>query len=338
MGHIPITVTSGSASFNAALRVRIQAGTTVEVFGFGVDFELGVFATVIEYKASLASTAQCALQFTHLLDTNIGAFAEAVAVIDYKSFGASPTKAITLVTQTLPGTCITKGSSKTTSKATTTASIKTSVLPNSPISVTSTKASGNTGTTSTASYSGENHSRAGAPTASAKVTSTAKATTSSSHANSSSAALPISSSYSSSSSSDGEDEDEVPIPTIIQILTPDTLATPIVSTVFTATYAKPTYNVTTTPAVYTPAFPQWNATGVYTTMYVGPNSIPVVVGQASDAPGVTATSNVSPAPSNSVGPVIAAATTTKASNGNLAMGNHLFVAAVAGLLSVVATL
>lgn len=151
---------------------------------------------------------------------------------------------------------------------------------------------------------------------------TAKATTSTSHANSSSVAVPTPS----------DDEDDTPVATNIQILTPDTLATPIVSTVFTATYAKPTYNVTTT-AAYTPAFTQWNATGVYSTMYVGPNSVPVVVGQASDAPGVTATANVSPAESStSVSPVVAAATTTKANTGNLAMGSGPLLAVVAGFL------
>ncbi|CAG8979742.1 hypothetical protein HYALB_00013486 [Hymenoscyphus albidus] len=297
MYHVPITVASGSTSFHAALRVRIQAGTTVEVFGLGVYFELGVFGTVIEYKSSLASTSQYALQSTELLDTNIGPFVEAVAVIDYKSFGASPTKAITIVTGNL--------------------------YYESSISTHSTRASN-------ASYSGENHSRPVAPTGpapSARVTSTAKPTSSSSHQ----------SSVLSSSTSDDDNDETVPTATNIQILTPDTLATPIVSTIFIARFPQPTYNVTTTHAVYTTAFPQWNATGIYTTTYIGPNSVPVVVGQASDAPGVTATGIESPAASNT-SPAPAAASTTKASSGALSMRSGFLVAAVVGFLGFVVVL
>ncbi|CAG8951737.1 hypothetical protein HYFRA_00005538 [Hymenoscyphus fraxineus] len=298
MGHIPITVTSGSTAFHAALRVRIQAGTTVEVFGLGVHSELGVFGTVIEYKASLAGTSQYALQSTELLDTNIGAFVEAVAVIDYKYFGASPTKAITIVT----GNLYHEGCFQ----------------------------DDNERKASTASYSGENHSRPGAPTGpapSARVTSTAKATSSSSHQSS---VLP-------SSASDDDDDETVPTATRIQILTPGILATPIVSTVFIATFSQPTHNVTTTPAVYTPAFPQWNATGIYNTTYIGPNSVPAVVGQASDAPGVTATGFETPAASNT-SPAPAAASTTKASSGALSMSSGFLVAAVVGVLGSVVVL
>lgn len=47
MKNLPVTVTSGSAVFKAALRVRVQAGTTVEVFGTGFDFEAAVFADLM---------------------------------------------------------------------------------------------------------------------------------------------------------------------------------------------------------------------------------------------------------------------------------------------------
>src|SRR5215469_679006 len=74
VNHLPVTVTSGSATFKAALRVQLQMGTTVELFGTGFDFELGVFANLIEYVATLSSTDSCKISITEGLDVSIGAF------------------------------------------------------------------------------------------------------------------------------------------------------------------------------------------------------------------------------------------------------------------------
>jgi hypothetical protein len=106
--HLPIICTSGSATFKAALRVRVQAGTTVELFGTGFDFELGVYADLIEYVATIGTTDTCELSITESVDVNIGAFAHAVLELDYKTFGASPAVVTTVLDLPLPSLCITR--------------------------------------------------------------------------------------------------------------------------------------------------------------------------------------------------------------------------------------
>jgi hypothetical protein len=106
IGHLPIICTSGSATFKAALRVRIQAGTTVEIFGTGFDFELGVYADLIEYVATIGTSDTCELFITESVDVNIGAFAHAVVELDYKTFGASPAVVTTLLDYPLPSLCL----------------------------------------------------------------------------------------------------------------------------------------------------------------------------------------------------------------------------------------
>ncbi|KAH6716008.1 hypothetical protein BKA61DRAFT_418113, partial [Leptodontidium sp. MPI-SDFR-AT-0119] len=104
---LPVTITSGSATFKAALRVRVQAGTTVILFGTGFDFELGIFADLIEYQATISSTPACELSITEGLDVNIGAFAHAVGEINYSKFGASPALVTTILEVPLPSLCLT---------------------------------------------------------------------------------------------------------------------------------------------------------------------------------------------------------------------------------------
>lgn len=111
--HLPIEVRSGAAVFNAALRVRIQAGTTVEVFGTGFDFELGVSADLIEYEATLAPSSSCDLSITESIDVNIGAYAHAVVDVDYKSFGAMPAVVTTILDVALPSFCLVEAAGPT---------------------------------------------------------------------------------------------------------------------------------------------------------------------------------------------------------------------------------
>jgi len=108
MNNLPIICKSGSATFKAALRVRVQAGTTVELFGTGFDFELGVYADLIEYVATIGTSDTCGLYITESVDLNIGAYAHAVAEIDYKTFGASPAVVTTLLEYPLPSLCLTR--------------------------------------------------------------------------------------------------------------------------------------------------------------------------------------------------------------------------------------
>lgn len=105
---LPIVITSGSATFKAALRVRVQAGTTVILFGTGFDFELGIFADLIEYQATISSTPACELSITEGLDVNIGAFAHAVGEINYSKFGVSPAVVTTILEVPLPSLCLTR--------------------------------------------------------------------------------------------------------------------------------------------------------------------------------------------------------------------------------------
>jgi hypothetical protein len=108
VNNLPVTCTSGEATFKAALRVRVQAGTTVVAFGTGFDFELVVYADLIEYEASLTSTDTCELLLTESLDCNIGAYAHAVVELDYKTFGVSPAVVTTILDYPLPSLCLTR--------------------------------------------------------------------------------------------------------------------------------------------------------------------------------------------------------------------------------------
>lgn len=108
MNNLPIICTSGSATFKAALRIRVQAGTTVDLFGTGFDFELGVYADLIEYVATIGTSDACELYITESVDLNIGAYAHAVVEIDYKTFGASPAIVTTLLEYPLPSLCLTR--------------------------------------------------------------------------------------------------------------------------------------------------------------------------------------------------------------------------------------
>lgn len=105
---LPIICTSGSATFKAALRVRVQAGTTVAIFGTGFDFSLGVYADLIEYVATLDTTPTCELEITECLDVNVGAYAHAVVELDYMSMGVAPAVVTTLLKLPLPSLCVTR--------------------------------------------------------------------------------------------------------------------------------------------------------------------------------------------------------------------------------------
>ncbi|KAH8667515.1 hypothetical protein BGZ60DRAFT_528816 [Tricladium varicosporioides] len=135
MGYLPATAKSGSATLTAALQVRVEVGSTVELGLIGYAFELGMYIDAIEYKATLSSRDACQLYVTEGLDINIGAYAEAVAEIDYTTFGVSPTAKTTIWTTALPSIC----SNPTTTSPS--VSVKTAVLPNEPITLSSTSSS-----------------------------------------------------------------------------------------------------------------------------------------------------------------------------------------------------
>ncbi|KAK3375381.1 hypothetical protein B0H63DRAFT_277765 [Podospora didyma] len=97
---LPVTVKSGSATFKADLRLRVQCGASadIDLIGLGAGAELGIYANLIEYVAVLESTPTCALQCRQWWDLNVGAYARLDVVIDYKTLGAVPTVSTTLLT------------------------------------------------------------------------------------------------------------------------------------------------------------------------------------------------------------------------------------------------
>ncbi|KAK6580726.1 hypothetical protein PZA11_006962 [Diplocarpon coronariae] len=105
---LPITVTTatGGTTFKASLRVRVQAGTTVSLFGTGFDFELGIFVDLIEYVATISSTPECPQLISGGLDVAIGAYAHAVGEVNYATFGAAPAVITTILEVPLSSQCL----------------------------------------------------------------------------------------------------------------------------------------------------------------------------------------------------------------------------------------
>ncbi|KAF4611385.1 hypothetical protein G7Y89_g15628 [Cudoniella acicularis] len=389
MAHTPITVNSGSATFTAALQVRVEAGVTIDLGILEYYFELGLFVDVIEYSATLTSTPACELLITEFVEVNIGAFADVVAVIDYSTFGISPTAVTPIWTAALPSICITR-------QATTTAQPTTSLLPSSPISIlVSSTILTNQPTTLT--------------TSSSAATSTGGIFVQSAATSSSSSTSTILSSYPSVTAWSNSTATTTPMTTStvyttdlitvtscsstvlhcpasltsVQTITSITIlyttvcpvgqvqpaytpitnsvsaksttvsmvsvvlsscATPVVSTIYTPTFATPTYAIQTLTG-HAPAFPLWNATGVYTTVFVGPSSAPVVIGLAAPtttyvAIGASASAVagvVSSSMATSVGTVGIAIVTGSVSGGSGNVTNGVKVVATATPTAVIFT-
>lgn len=91
LNQLPILLVSGEATIEAALRVRVQTGTSVQVFGTGFNFELGVFVDMCDYTAVVIGTnPKCPLSITESVKLGVGAYALAVVDIDYHHFIAIP--------------------------------------------------------------------------------------------------------------------------------------------------------------------------------------------------------------------------------------------------------
>lgn len=130
---------SGSGTFKAALQVRVQAGVTITVDGYGFDFELAAAVDVIEYVADITvgGSDTCEWQFHEKIDVNIGAYASFVDVFDYTSFGFTPSTVTTIFSKDLASYCQTKSSTAVTSTtvpqiAATTTSSDAEVTPTDP--------------------------------------------------------------------------------------------------------------------------------------------------------------------------------------------------------------
>ncbi|KAH8668302.1 hypothetical protein BX600DRAFT_253100 [Xylariales sp. PMI_506] len=97
---IPVTVQSGSATFKADLRLRVQCGaeTTIGVLGVGAGAVVGIYANILEFVTTIDSTPDCALESKEWWNLNAGAYAQLDVVVDYSTMGPVPTVSTTLLT------------------------------------------------------------------------------------------------------------------------------------------------------------------------------------------------------------------------------------------------
>jgi hypothetical protein len=109
-GTIPVTVDTGKATFTADLRVRVQLGLEGDSkelgFPIGAGAVLGVYANVVEMKAIIQYTPQCAREGLLGFNLNVGAYAKASVVIGPTQIGPTPTASTTLVSATPITTCL----------------------------------------------------------------------------------------------------------------------------------------------------------------------------------------------------------------------------------------
>ncbi|KAI1281250.1 hypothetical protein F5Y07DRAFT_395735 [Xylaria sp. FL0933] len=95
---LPVTVISGTATFKADLRLRVQAGAeaSIDLFGIGAGAVIGIYANLIEFVAVIEKTPTCDLETEISWDLNVGAYAHLDVVVDYTTLGPVPTVSTTL--------------------------------------------------------------------------------------------------------------------------------------------------------------------------------------------------------------------------------------------------
>ena len=103
---LPITVSSGTATFKCDLRLRSQAGIEGDIAIIGAGLVAGVYINIIELVTIIETSEKCGLQCREFLDLNVGAFARAAIEIDYKTFGYAPTVSTTLFSLPTATQCI----------------------------------------------------------------------------------------------------------------------------------------------------------------------------------------------------------------------------------------
>ncbi|KAI0527880.1 hypothetical protein F5B22DRAFT_8836 [Xylaria bambusicola] len=96
---LPVTVVSGTATFKADLRLRVQAGAeaSIDLFGIGAGAVIGIYANIIEFVAVIEKTPTCDLETEIWWDLNVGAYAHLDVVVDYTTLGPVPTVSTTLL-------------------------------------------------------------------------------------------------------------------------------------------------------------------------------------------------------------------------------------------------
>ncbi|KAI1312147.1 hypothetical protein F5Y03DRAFT_265553 [Xylaria venustula] len=95
---LPVTVISGTATFKADLRLRVQAGAeaSIDLFDIGAGAVIGIYANIIEFVAVIEKTPTCDVETEISWDLNVGAYAHLDVVVDYTTLGPVPTVSTTL--------------------------------------------------------------------------------------------------------------------------------------------------------------------------------------------------------------------------------------------------
>ena len=107
MNSIPFQFKKGSACVTVVLRLKGQIGVAVGFEGFGFDFEAGVFWDPVVYKACVQyqPSLPCQVALTEDFYEDIGAYARAVANLDFAKLSVGPTAVSTYMTGPLPSQC-----------------------------------------------------------------------------------------------------------------------------------------------------------------------------------------------------------------------------------------
>ncbi|KAI0417321.1 hypothetical protein F5X98DRAFT_387371 [Xylaria grammica] len=133
---LPVTVTSGTATFKADLRLRVQAGAeaSIDLFGIGAGAVVGIYANLIEFVAVIEKTPTCDLETEIWWDLNVGAYAHIDVVVDYTTLGPVPTVSTTLLAAETISSCWAEAPTTPALPATTSEAAASSSPPDSPSS------------------------------------------------------------------------------------------------------------------------------------------------------------------------------------------------------------
>ncbi|TGO45195.1 hypothetical protein BOTNAR_0690g00030 [Botryotinia narcissicola] len=112
---IPVKFKSGAGCFSVALRFKLKAGTSVEVFNFGFKFEAGAYIDAPLYKVCITyqPNQPCTLNFTKNFIIDVAVYDEVAKAIDFLTWAAGPIVVSTLYVAPLPSTCFNSTTSTT---------------------------------------------------------------------------------------------------------------------------------------------------------------------------------------------------------------------------------
>jgi len=126
---LPTTFKSGVGTVSVKLRFGAKLAFDFHVLNKGFSLESGIFTDVPSYSAAITfnPSLPCEVALSEVLAIDAGAFATAAATLGSFNAGLGPSFITSLVTMSLPGTCIESktASNFTTAAPATTASAKT---------------------------------------------------------------------------------------------------------------------------------------------------------------------------------------------------------------------